>query len=1348
MSNQASSCPSMPTLDKKDSGVDVGDDMTSHAGAKTGSPRRKMLYESRRAREFYRYYQPIRELTKAGPPTCDIGDESAVRLHRPLSCPDRALTAFCQLGALRMNTKRAMLFFFDASNAYILAESTKTLSLQDDSKHAVEDDLWLGHSIIPRGYSVCEQTIMLPSNEGSNKDESNSSIIHIVNDLGEDTRYCDRPFVIGGPKVKFYAGVPITTPRGINIGAYCVLDDEPRHGLDEDSVNFMRDMATTVMTHLEMVRATAEHKIGTKMVAGLGAFIDGASGFRDWAERNADWNMEDVEQDPAMQHPLGVQPMTTPTSAIAATAVAVGEQEADANLAVPSANTSPKGRHRAFSGVSGLPPPTATPSHTLKYRRSTEKLEDPEISSKQSTFGRAAKLIREAMDVEGVMFLDAAVGTFGGLIETVESGHNSTTHTDHTEMSSDNHQSAAEANTTGTDTETKAIKKTTGEDLSQKQCHVLASSCAISLATMTDADTAREAAEASMKCHEQITEKFLRSLLRRYPRGKIWAFNEHGDASSDDDESSEYNSDAKSCRCSLGKAFDGKQMHAPSCSKRRKQGRRDDCAEILRLFPGVRSFGLVGMWDNTRQRWYAASLFWSHSPLRLFSEESEVKYMTAFCDVILAEIHRIEAQTSDRAKSDFISTISHELRSPLHGILGSVECLQESDFDSFNTNLISQVEICGRTLLDIIDHLLDFSKINHHAKSRAPRTLDRQGRKLSSNSSKRTRMGGLMALDVDVALDQITEEVVETAVYSFCCSRDADTILTRKVAVILDIDRAPDIDWRCSVAVGAWKRICINLVSNSLKYTQNGHIRVSLKANPLPDKNQKKRFNVTFSVQDTGKGMSKDFLENHLFRAFAQEDSLVEGTGLGMNLVAKIVKSFEGKIEVLSEKGVGSCFSVTLPLELSRTKRETGARNPARPLHRSISGMARAVAGCSVGIIDSASTPSGNQRADETARALLLSSVHKTLGEIGVNAYNCTWQGDEAADIYLVSEAELSNEHHRRQEVGCLDGPMSPSAVSNKPFIVLCDSTVSARRMRAPGLGNIATGHIELIAQPAGPERLVKAISACMKVKREVARDVALAGAVSDIPAMVPHPDAVDSSQRPSLVHRGRNDTIISRPQQEEQMSSSPSSGEGVEDSVRTEASKMERNLSSDYKFPRIPTPSLNGSKPRVSTIAGSSKQTSPKADRNKKSEGSVSMMLVDDNSINLQLLVTYAEKNGHRKIVATDGQQAVDVYKQAALEAEEKGETKESVPKGEAPIKPQVVLMDINMPVLNGFEATRAIRGFEKQKGLEAATIIALTGLGSASAQQEAFSSGVDLFLTKPVRLKELTNILNGIQR
>lgn len=69
-------------------------------------------------------------------------------------------------------------------------------------------------------------------------------------------------------------------------------------------------------------------------------------------------------------------------------------------------------------------------------------------------------------------------------------------------------------------------------------------------------------------------------------------------------------------------------------------------------------------------------------------------------------------------------------------------------------------------------------------------------------------------------------------------------------------------------------------------------------------------------------------------------------------------------------------------------------------------------------------------------------------------------------------------------------------------------------------------------------------------------------------------------------------------------------------------------------------------------------------------------------------------------------------------------------------------------MPVMDGLEATRKIREFELEEGIKPAMIIALTGLGSASAQQEAFASGVDLFLTKPVRLKELVKILANAEQ
>lgn len=70
-------------------------------------------------------------------------------------------------------------------------------------------------------------------------------------------------------------------------------------------------------------------------------------------------------------------------------------------------------------------------------------------------------------------------------------------------------------------------------------------------------------------------------------------------------------------------------------------------------------------------------------------------------------------------------------------------------------------------------------------------------------------------------------------------------------------------------------------------------------------------------------------------------------------------------------------------------------------------------------------------------------------------------------------------------------------------------------------------------------------------------------------------------------------------------------------------------------------------------------------------------------------------------------------------------------------------ILMDINMPVMDGLESTRHIRKFERHHKLDPVTIIAITGLGSQSAREEAFASGLDLFLTRPVRMNELHNIL-----
>jgi hypothetical protein len=81
-------------------------------------------------------------MTPCEPVFCDVRNAQDRAQHRPISSPDQHLTAFCQLGALRLRARRALIFFFDISHAYIMAEATQTLSLEDDTVHEPGDHLW------------------------------------------------------------------------------------------------------------------------------------------------------------------------------------------------------------------------------------------------------------------------------------------------------------------------------------------------------------------------------------------------------------------------------------------------------------------------------------------------------------------------------------------------------------------------------------------------------------------------------------------------------------------------------------------------------------------------------------------------------------------------------------------------------------------------------------------------------------------------------------------------------------------------------------------------------------------------------------------------------------------------------------------------------------------------------------------------------------------------------------------------------------------------------------------------------------------------------------------------------
>lgn len=123
-----------------------------------------------------------------------------------------------------------------------------------------------------------------------------------------------------------------------------------------------------------------------------------------------------------------------------------------------------------------------------------------------------------------------------------------------------------------------------------------------------------------------------------------------------------------------------------------------------------------------------------------------------------------------------------------------------------------------------------------------------------------------------------------------------------------------------------------------------------------------------------------------------------------------------------------------------------------------------------------------------------------------------------------------------------------------------------------------------------------------------------------------------------------------------------------------------------------------------------------------------IRVLLVEDNEINLKLLVAYMRKLKLWHATAINGLEALNAYKEANGEFD-------------------VVFMDISMPIMSGIESTKHIRKFEKENDLDPVALVALTGAANPDTRQEAFSSGVDLFLTKPVPMKSLKVMLDDLK-
>jgi signal transduction histidine kinase len=418
--------------------------------------------------------------------------------------------------------------------------------------------------------------------------------------------------------------------------------------------------------------------------------------------------------------------------------------------------------------------------------------------------------------------------------------------------------------------------------------------------------------------HSTIYTSILKKLLRHYPRGTIWTFdNAEGDASD------VLSDDSLSGTSNQGPVIDeadeiSHESPADACGSIQRQELRK---AVIQLLPGAASVAFFPIWNAQKRRWFAGGFAYSNRSSRIFSPKRELSYLRALGTVLMAEVSFIKEREVELSKLNVLDSISHELRSPLHGIFFGAGVLRSGDLNPSQDDALISVEACSRTLLDTIDQILDWSKINHFTSSLAKgdytyTDVDSRALRSSRNNSVEA---GMMSIASDVDLPRLIEEVVESVhvghefqKLSLGQAALGSDVSKDRVKVVVNIE--PMDNWRFHVQPGAIRRIVMNVLGNSLRFTSRGSVHVQVEQAPADDPSKRL---VKLTIADTGCGMSRDFLTNDLFSPFTQQNIMSAGTGLGLSIVRRITEALGGTVEVQSSPSVGTSVCLSLPLKLS-----------------------------------------------------------------------------------------------------------------------------------------------------------------------------------------------------------------------------------------------------------------------------------------------------------------------------------------------------------------------------------------------------------------------------------------------
>ncbi|KAF8606662.1 hypothetical protein BDV93DRAFT_553820 [Ceratobasidium sp. AG-I] len=449
--------------------------------------------------------------------------------------------------------------------------------------------------------------------------------------------------------------------------------------------------------------------------------------------------------------------------------------------------------------------------------------------------------------------------------------------------------------------------------------------------------------------------------------------------------------------------------------------------------PANASYSMIVPIFNIDHHPFALLCAYITDPGKHLLEGYELQFLRAIGVIILSAVLKRRMILADKAKSLFISNISHELRTPLHGILAAAELIADTKLTGTQSAFLKTIQSCGASLGETVNHVLDFTKLSGNREHTIPRS--------------KTNLLTLVEDTVEGCWIGARARAVSEIGSVYSPPRGLPGTASSKPASERHVETLVDIShrergWSCICEKAGIRRVLMNLIGNSLKFTADGYVYVGLREVAYnPDT---RMITVELSVNDTGKGISKDFLTNQLFQPFSQENPLHTGTGLGLAIVNSIVRSetVGGQVDVWSQEGVGTEIKISFDVEETKP----GAADSC------LSGQFRKLSVCILGF----SSHRGQQELYSTVSTVLKDwwgvSLTDNVNGAGVLLVN--------EDVQVLSDLVMNQEF-------------------SKPVILLTSARGDQRMMSIVKSFERSGGFCRLIFKPGGPSRLFAALGEC-----------------------------------------------------------------------------------------------------------------------------------------------------------------------------------------------------------------------------------------------------------------------------